>query len=87
MRQETEKPIQENMKRIQSELEVAKADYCRGPMVMFVGAFSAGKSTFINTILGQKDHCKVGVRPTTTDLHISFHGVEFHSWTRPALML
>eukprot|EP00438_Fugacium_kawagutii_P029657 Skav231647 [mRNA] locus=scaffold4482:41667:42680:- [translate_table: standard] len=37
-------------------------------MVMFVGAFSAGKSELINSLMREKV-CATGIKPTTSDLH------------------
>ena len=49
--------------RLESALEAAR-EPCG---VYFVGAFSAGKSTLINTLCGE-GVCEVGVKPTTSDL-------------------
>ena len=42
-------------------------------MIMFVGAFSAGKSTLINSLLGE-DKCATGIRPT------KMNGLEEYPW-------
>lgn len=62
------------MREVCQVLHTAKADFDKKPMIMFVGAFSAGKSTLINTLLGQK-LCDTGIKPTTSDLHFyNWHG-------------
>ncbi|CAK9107348.1 unnamed protein product [Durusdinium trenchii] len=45
-------------------------------LVMFVGSFSAGKSSLINSITGKTDQCRVGIAPTTDDLtYIPWKGI------------
>ena len=67
--------IEEGMEKIFAGLEVAEKDYNEKLMVMFVGAFSAGKSTLINSILGE-ERCDTGPDPTTKGLDfIDWHGV------------
>ena len=55
------------MSSIQKALMSAREDFQREPMIMLVGAFSAGKSTLINSVLDRKA-CATGIEPTTCDL-------------------
>ena len=66
------------MQKVCEVLKTAREDFDKRPMIMFVGAFSAGKSTLINNLLGEK-RCATGIRPTTNDLH-------FHDWHRHLLV-
>ena len=66
------------MQKVCEVLKTAREDFDKKPMIMFVGAFSAGKSTLINNLLGEK-RCATGIRPTTNDLH-------FHDWHRHLLV-
>ena len=52
---------------IRSALQIAKQDFEKPIMIMFVGAFSAGKSALINSILNKKV-CATGIRPTTSEI-------------------
>ena len=45
----------------------AETDYKKPVMVIFLGATSAGKSTLINTLIGET-RCPVGIKPTTQKL-------------------
>ena len=68
--------VKSRFEEVKSKMETAKKDYEIDLMVMFVGAYSAGKSTLINTIC-EKDHCEVGIKPTTQDLRfIPWNGVQ-----------
>lgn len=69
------------MREVCQVLHTAKADFDKKPMIMFVGAFSAGKSTLINTLLGQK-LCDTGIKPTTSQVtFISTTGMAISLWT------
>eukprot|EP00906_Rhabdomonas_costata_P029195 RCo041218 len=48
---------------------------CRTPLILFVGPFSAGKTTFINYLLGG-DYLWTGPEPTTNKFTCIFHGAE-----------
>lgn len=54
---------------VQARIRHAKEDYYSDFLVMVIGAFSAGKSTLINSLVKQKV-CKVGIQPTTDDISI-----------------
>eukprot|EP00906_Rhabdomonas_costata_P003239 RCo004953 len=48
------------------------------PFILFVGPFSAGKSTFINYLLGH-DHLWTGPQPTTDKFTVIMHGFEVNT--------
>ena len=65
-------PESKEVQTMYSALHTAKQDFERPTMIMFVGAYSAGKSALINSLL-KEEVCKTGIRPTTSDL-------DFHQW-------
>ena len=65
-------PQSKDAQTIRSALQTAREDFRQPTMIMLVGAFSAGKSTLINSLL-KKDVCATGITPTTSKLH-------FHQW-------
>ena len=54
----------EGAKRIKDQLSQAEKDFDEKLMMMFLGSYSAGKSTLINSIL-KSCTCDTGVKPTT----------------------
>eukprot|EP00668_Euglena_longa_P046289 GGOE01061974.1.p1 GENE.GGOE01061974.1~~GGOE01061974.1.p1 ORF type:complete len:523 (+),score=106.66 GGOE01061974.1:65-1633(+) len=48
---------------------------CSTPLILFIGPFSAGKTTFINYLLGG-DYLWTGPEPTTNRFTVVFHGDE-----------
>ena len=57
----------QKMQEICENLVTAKKDFDKEPMIMIVGAFSSGKSTLMNNLLGE-EKCETGILPTTKDL-------------------
>src|SRR5690606_40850921 len=45
-------------------------------LIVVVGEFNAGKSSFINSLLGS-EYLKSGITPTTTKLHVIRYGSKF----------
>src|SRR4051812_14330736 len=54
-------------------------------LLVVAGEFNAGKSAFINALLGDK-FLEEGVTPTTTRVHLIRHGPELHSETLEAAL-
>jgi small GTP-binding protein len=54
-------------------------------LLVVAGEFNAGKSAFINALLGDK-YLEEGVTPTTTRVHLIRHGTELHSETLEAAL-
>ena len=47
-------------------------------LIVVVGEFNAGKSSFINSLLGS-EYLKIGITPTTTKLHVIRYGSDFRN--------
>lgn len=62
------------MQKVCETLQTAKVDFDKPQMIIMLGDFSVGKTTLINSLIGEEVGA-TGIHPTTTDIHeYEWHG-------------